>query len=42
MEGGTKDETFQWDSAEACIGEMVRGCARYATMAETIARFATR
>lgn len=38
MEGGLREETFKWDSAEACTGAMIQACARYVLLADAIAR----
>jgi len=39
MEGGLHEEEFEWDSDDACIEAMIQACARYVSLAETLARF---
>jgi hypothetical protein len=38
IEGGLREETFKWDSAEACVDAMVQACARYVSLAEAITK----
>lgn len=38
MEGGVHEEDFSWASADACVEAMVQACARYVSMAESLAR----
>lgn len=38
MEGGLREETFKWDTAEACAEAMIQACARYVLLADAIDR----
>lgn len=38
MEGGLREESFKWDSADACIEAMIQACARYVSLANAIVR----
>lgn len=38
MEGGLREEHFEWDTAEACVESMIQACARYALMAEAMTK----
>ena len=37
MEGGVREESFKWETADACIEAMIRACARYVSLANAIA-----
>jgi hypothetical protein len=39
MEGGLREESFTWDTAEACTEAMIQACARYVWLAESLSRF---
>jgi hypothetical protein len=39
MEGGLREEHFEWETAEACIESLIQACARYVLMAEALGRF---
>jgi hypothetical protein len=36
MEGGIRERSFKWDSAEACIDAMIQACARYVALLDAI------
>lgn len=36
MEGGLREETFKWDTAEACAEAIIQTCARYVLLADAI------
>lgn len=38
MEGGLRESSYRWRSAEGCIEAMVQACARYVWLAEAIGR----
>ena len=42
IEGGLREETFRWESAERCIEAMIGSCARYVALAEAIMRLRSR
>lgn len=39
MEGGQREEHFEWETAEACIESMIQACARYVSLAEILVRY---
>ena len=39
IEGGQHEEHLAWETAEACVDAMIQACARYASLAEIIARY---
>jgi hypothetical protein len=38
MEGGAREESYKWDTAEDCIEAMIQATARYVTLARSAAR----
>ena len=42
IEGGLREETFSWTTAEACVEAMIEACARYVALAEAITRLPSR
>jgi hypothetical protein len=38
MEGGVREETFEWSDADACIEAMIQACARYVALADALAK----
>ncbi|NNG02889.1 MAG: hypothetical protein HKM95_02155 [Inquilinus sp.] len=42
MEGGQREEHLTWETAEACVEAMIQACARYASLAEIMARYPSR
>lgn len=41
MEGGLREASYRWDTAEACIDAMIQACARYVSLAEAIDKLRT-
>jgi hypothetical protein len=42
IEGGLREETYRWSTAEACTEAMIEACARYMALAEALARLRSR
>ena len=42
IEGGTREESFKWETANACIEAMIQACARYVSLANALAQLRPR
>jgi hypothetical protein len=42
VEGGLRETSYRWDTADACVEAMIQACARHVALAEAIGKLSSR